>query len=448
MIESVKRRILARLAGSRIGRRVLALAGGTAVAQLIMIGAMPIVTRLYDAPQIGEISLFLAFFRFWAATLSMRYEYALLIVREDAESHVVHRLALIIVVGMSILGLPALWELRRSGTLGFGLLPAWAPYAAVPILMGYGIFMVYRSWALRAGMVREITTATIARSASRTATRVVLGFAGSGLMGLFAAEFAGASGAMLEIARKVRIRFSPSRPPRIKFSVLWRSARTFMKFPVFETPSAWIDQLALTLPVPMIATLHGATAAGWFGLAQMVGGVPVSQVGGAVADALQMELANALIDEDARSARILFYRLLRKLALIGLLPLFCLVALAPWGIPWIFGNKWHESGLAAACIAPWLYAALVISPLSRALSVLQAQEYKLAYDVCAVLFLGLAFQVSKAWGLSFLGTVLAVSMAGFFGYVVYAGVLIVVVERRLNAEFDVAPLSEHTLGRQ
>lgn len=432
MFAALHEHILARLPKGRVARGIITLVSGTAAAQIITICVMPIVTRIYVPAEIGVISLFLSFFWFWASTLSLRYEYALLIAESDTQSHYVHHLAIILVVFMSILGLPVLWWLQHAGVLGFELLPVWAPFAVVPILMGYGIFMVYRSWALRAGMVKEITGATIARSTSNAATRIVLGVLGGGVAGLFAAELAGAWSAMLRLSQRVRARFIASKPARIGFREMSESARTFIKFPIFETPSAWIDLLGLSLPLPMVATLHGAAAAGWFGLARMVVGIPNSQIGSAVADVFQMELASALLSDDHLHARTLFYTLLQKLAFIGLLPMIIVMMLAPMLVPWVFGDQWYQAGIAAVCIAPWLYASLVISPLSRMLSVVQAQEYKLVYDVCAVLLIVAAFFVSKYRDYSFVETVAAISMAGFVGYVVYAGVLIVVVERRLG----------------
>ncbi|MDO1528143.1 oligosaccharide flippase family protein [Fulvimonas sp. R45] len=432
MLAILRERIAACLPRGRLARGIVALASGTAAAQAITVCMMPIVTRLYTPAQIGVISLFLAFFGFWSATLSLRYEYALLIARDDEESHVVHRLAVVLVVVMSVLGLPILLGLQRTGMLGFELLPNWAPFAAVPILLGYGIFMVYRSWALRAGTVNDITKATIARSAANAGTRVALGLFGGGTIALFAAEFAGAWGAMLELARNARKHFASSKPISIRRCDLVGVARRFSKFPAFETPSTWVNQLALTLPLPMVASLHGAAAAGWFGLARAMVGIPNTQIGSAVADVFQMELASALVAGEAARARGLFYKLMRKLALFGLVPLVAVIVLGPWLVPWIFGQKWKAAGWAAAIIAPWLYAALVVSSLSRTLSVIQAQEYKFVYDVGAASLFILAFFVAKYTHPSFLELVSILSGTGVLSYIIYLVLLVVVVEAQLE----------------
>lgn len=428
MFPPFRERIAAHLPKSRVARSIITLASGTAVAQIITICSMPIVTRLYTPAQFGVISLFLAFFGFWAATLSLRYEYALLIAKDDAESHVVHRLAIMLVAVMSLLGLPLLLGLHVTGVLGFGLLPNWAPFVAVPILFGYGIFMVYRSWALRAGIIKQITKASIARSAANSSTRIIFGFFGGGIPGLFAAEFAGAWGAMLKLTRSSRAYFLSSRPRTISTQDLVVVARKFMRFAVFETPSVWIDQLAVILPVTIVASLHGAAAAGWYGLARSVAGIPNAQLGSAVADVFHREAAAAVVVNDFVRVRHLFYKMADRLAFIGLLPFVGVLVLSPWLTPVIFGEQWYMTGWTIAALAPWLYFAFIASPLSRILAVLQAQQYKFVYDVTTVMLLLLVVYVAQAWHLSYIHLVFALSAAGIVSYLVYFSLLVVVVE--------------------
>lgn len=434
MIRSLRQRIVGIMPKGQISRGIMTLAGGTAAAQIITVGAMPIVTRLYSPAQIGVISLFVAFFLFWSPALSLRYEYALLIAQDDAESHAVHRLAALCVGMTSLIALPALSGLIKYHILGFELLPWWAVLFALPILFGYGQFMVYRSWALRAGAVNSITKASIARSAANAGTRITLGFAGGGIIGLFIAELAGAWGPAAALYRSVRMHFAPSRPAVISSEMLRSTAKRYLKFPLFEMPSTLVNQLALTLPLPMIASLHGATAAGWFGLARAMVGIPNAQIGSAVADVFQVELARAVLDEDYHRARHLFYKLLTRLSLFGLAPLAGIILFAPWAVPFIFGNTWEKAGLAAAAIAPWLYASLVVSSLSRVLSVLQAQEYKLLYDAIALLLFVGVFLMARKTGMAFVPMIIALSSAGVISYLIYLIVLLVVVENRLRSK--------------
>lgn len=420
-----------RLPKGRVARGIVTLASGTAAAQAITICAMPVVTRLYTPAQIGVVSLFLAFFNFWSPALSLRYEYALLIAQDDLESHVVNRLAMICVAAMSILAVPLLAAMQYTDVLGFSLLPWWAPVVAMPTLFGFGQFMVCRAWGLRAGSVHQITHSTMARSAANAVTRVGLGALGAGVPGLFIAELAGAWGSVATLYRSVHLHFAPSRPSAITRSMLYFAAKRYIKFAMLEAPSTYVNQLALTLPVPMIASLHGAAAAGWFGLARALVAIPNAQIGTAVGDVFQMELARAVAQGDHVRGRRLFYTMLRRLGFFGLIPTVGVMLVAPWLMATIFGTAWRDAGWIAAAIAPWLYMALVVSTLSRLLSVLAAQEYKLVYDLASVTLCVLVYSCARHlhWQLS--ATIVGFTIAGVVAYALYAAILVAVVESRL-----------------
>ncbi len=415
-----------------IYRSILMLSGGTALAQLIGICTLPLVTRLYSPAEIGTVSLFLSFFGFWVTTIALRYEQALMIATDDPESHVVHRLATSLVLVMSLLGVPVLWLLQQNNVLEFQLLPVWTPLIAFPILLGYGLFMVYRSWALRAGLVSQISQAAISRAGAMAGTKLGLGVLGGGVVALFAAELAGALSSMHKLMQATKQHFAASKPPSIGYAQMRQAGLKYGKFPMLDTPSAWMDALALTLPLPMVASLYGAEAAGWFGLARMVLSLPNAQIGAAVADVFQMSLAEAVRDKNPQRARGVFYMLLKKLGLIGLVPLALSIAALPWAFPIVFGQQWAPAGNIAASLAPWLYAAFVISPLSRALAVLQVQEWKLFYDVTALGLLIGCYLLASSLALSLIEFCLLVSVAKTLGYVVYALVLYLVVESRLQ----------------
>jgi hypothetical protein len=115
-----------------------------------------------------------------------------------------------------------------------------------------------------------------------------------------------------------------------------------------------------------------------------------------------------------------------------LIPLAINIVVVPWAFPMVFGQNWAGAGPVAASLAPWLYAAFVISPLSRALLVLQAQERKLFYDVTALGLLIGCYALASSLSLSLIEFCVLVSVAKTVGYVVYALVLYLLVESRLQ----------------
>ncbi|MEB2348873.1 MAG: lipopolysaccharide biosynthesis protein [Comamonadaceae bacterium] len=413
-------------------RKVGVLAGGTAAGQIITVCAMPVVTRLYTPEQMGIIALFLSFFFWWASTLSLRYENALLIAEDDEESHYLYEFILVLVAITSAIGLPLLWAFKTYHVFGFDMVPDWSPILMVPMLFGYGAFMATRAWALRAGLISELTRATIVRAGVNSGVKIALGAASWGVLGLFVAELVGSYASLFRLKRATSQYFSSSKPRRTSWIHVKRIIFKYHKFPVFEVPATWLDALTLVLPVPMIVALYGPVEAGWFGLARMIVGAPNAQIGAAAADVFQMELAGAVQSGDRQRARHLFYSVIKKMAVFGLLPLIAIVLIAPWAMQPIFGENWKQSGNVAAVIAPWFYATLVVISLSRALSVLQKQEYKLIADGVSLVMMVVAFIVGRATKCGFLEFMGLMTVGGVISSVVYIVILKKIIDLQMT----------------
>lgn len=399
-------------------QRVVMLMSGTAAAQAITALSMPFVTRLYTPEMIGLISVYLAFFNFWLTMLTLRFESALLITKDEEESHHVFRLGSLLVVTLSILAVPTLYLLIEHSLLGFEVLPLWAVGAALLSLLGYGLFMLYRSWLLRLRETRSISIAAVSRSGANVGTRLLTGVVNLGTVGLFIAEVLGSWAALGAVRNKTR-ELLVERPPKWSFTKLKNVANRYKKYPLFELPSAFINQLAIALPIPIVGMMYGPAAAGWFGLARLLYAIPNGQLGKAAGDVFQMELAMRVRERKTEDALKLFYKFSSKLALIGLVPLVLALFVAPEVIPFIFGEEWSEMGHIVAAMSPWMYMALIASSMSRALSVLEKQEWKLVYDSLALAVVGVAYYLAQREEMQLLAFIEILALGMTIAYVVY-----------------------------
>lgn len=388
----MKQHILKVIPKSAIGRSVLVLMSGTALAQIITAVSMPIVTRLYSPEMIGVISIYLSFFNFWLTLLTWRYESAILVTENEEESHHVFRLGAVLALFTAFLAIPILAGLQYSGILGFDVLPIWAPLVAFLSLLGFGWFMLYRSWLLRLRDVRIISISAVARSGANAGMRVLAGGVGLGIHGLFFAEIIGSWSALAAVRSKTK-KLLKGPIPEWKILELKKVAVRYKKFAQYEMPSAVVNQLAIALPVLFVGALYGAEAAGWFGLARLLYAIPNGQIGKAAGDVFQMELSRCVREKEYKKGERLFYQFSSRLAIVGLISMIVAIFVAPPLIPYIFGDDWKEMGDIVAHMAPWMFFALIVSSMSRALSVLEKQEWKLLYDMSSLFIVLLAYYI-------------------------------------------------------
>ena len=267
------------------------------------------------------------------------------------------------------------------------------------VVLGATAFAVLRVWLLRSEQVREIRRATVARSVGHFVVRIGGGLAGLGLLALIVAELVAAWMAVGSALRAF-LRQARRSTRALRLLLVRRLARRYAKFPLLELPSVVIDGLALALPIPIVTALFGLEAAGLYTLAHRLLALSSGQISGAVADIFQMRFATAVRTNSITAGRALYWQVLKALALFGLPPFLLVLVLAPPLTGLVFGERWAESGTLIAIMVPWLYAAFVVSTLSRVLVVLQRQELKLVYDVLALALVLLCFWVAQAQALS------------------------------------------------
>lgn len=181
-----------------------------------------------------------------------------------------------------------------------------------------------------------------------------------------------------------------------------------------------------------MAANYDLTVAGYLALVQRVLGLPLSVIGASLGDAMLARLADHS-HSASHAALPLFRRLAVALFAVSLPMGIGLAFLGPWAFALVFGEAWRSSGTVAALMAPWLIAALVVSPLSRAAIIYQGQGVKLVYDI-----LGLAAVVGgivggKAAGLDAFETIGLLAILQAVAYAVYLVVLDRLVRRSAGA---------------
>lgn len=406
-------------------RQMATLASGTVLANAITFFAMPFVTRLYTPSEIGVIGVFLAFTSFWYSSLTCRYESALLVVTEQHEMAALARICVALIVFMSILSFPFLYLLSKLSILGFGVLPQWSAIITVPILLGMGGFAVLRVIWLREAGFKVIRRTTVTKSIANVTTRLLLGIGGFGVFGLFLAEIvsAWASSTTLYSGSKL---VANLRNQSIDLVRLKQVALKYVKFPKYEFPSVLIDQITLMLPVPIVASLYGTTAAGWYSLARLVGVVPNAQIGSSLGDVLQMRFARSIRNRD-RALEQIFWKSVAMLAAIGIPIMLIMMLVAPTIFGYLFGVNWIVAGQLLRVMTPWFYFALVVSTVSTVISVVQRQELKLIYDLVALATIIGVYIASRSLRLNLEEFTFWLSLGMCLTYILYLGILSYVV---------------------
>jgi len=376
--------------GSFLGN-VLILAGGTGIAQLLVVLATPILTRIYSPAEFGVLTVFISALGLMVVVAGLRYEIAIPLPASDAVA--INLTALSGLALLSTSGLAALGVFFFGAALAQRLsVPELTPYLwlfPVGMFMGGG-FQALSYWHIREKRFKQLTQAKISQSSSMVAGQLLMGWMQAGAVGLVGGYVLGrivAGGLLLYFF----VRRSRTLLAEISVATIKQAAARYRRFPLISSWSALLNQGGLQAAPLLFAAFFGAQVAGWFGLAQRVAGIPLTLIGRSVSQVYLGE-ASRLKNEDPDAMLRLFLRTASKLFLYVGVPLLVVGVASPWVFGFIFGDKWRTSGWYIVALLPMFLGQMVVTPLSQTLNILERQDLQLLWDVARVVVV-----VSTIW---------------------------------------------------
>ncbi len=368
MITHAKNQLRRLLPKNRFARSVSVLAGGTAAAQIIVVAASPVLTRLYSPEDFGLLAVYAALLGVLAVIASLRYQLAIPLPETDEEAASIAVLSLLVVAGMTGLSALIIWFWGSSILILLNV-PTLEPYLwLLPLgLVLMGVYQVFSYWAIRVKAFPAIARTKLTQAVSMVS--VQLGAFTLGPLALLLGQVTGqAAGATTLANLAVRSKWAALRQVRLT-SIRW-SARRYRRFPIYSSWGGLFNTAGTQLPAILFAALFSPAAAGIYMLAQRVLGMPMQLLGKAIADVFFSSASEARREGTLGP---LVKGIHGKLAQIGMPPVLILVFIGPDLFEWVFGEAWRQAGVFAQWMAPMVYATFVTSPISTLTSVLEKQ---------------------------------------------------------------------------
>ena len=411
---------------------------GTGLAQVIVVATSPILTRLYSPSDYGIFAVAMAIVSVLITITCLRYDHALPLPEDDLAAANVLILSVLINGAMSlaagvVLWLVAPWVFPRLGAL------ALVPYVwVIPLAQfGGGLASILANWSVRTKMFSHIAAMRVTQAISLVLIQMGLGVAGAGPGGLLIGDAAGRVAGSSRLAR-VAWRTHGSTFRRVSLRGAKAMASRYRRFPIFSTGSALLATFAAQFPVLIMVAAYGPEAGGIFALATRMTAIPLTLVANSVGQVFMAESA-IIARNDQAALRPLLVRTTRNLAraAIGPAALVMLLAIPLTGV--IFGAEWDQLGLMVAILVPSYYLEFVVGATGGVLFVLERQDLHLLREVARFTLLGGAVPLAAVLGLSAIGAVVLLSVAGVLNYALYGLVswrAMTVHERRRNATGD------------
>lgn len=395
------------------------LAGGTVLAQMLAVLGTPVLTRIYRAEDFGYFQIYYSVMAFATVAVTLRFEQAIFLPDRESAAADVLFVALASVCSFSVLSVFVVWLIHRYYVLPRNVQGLAAYLWLIPLAMwGAGVYQCLSTWALRQKGFSRVSGTKVTQVGTQMSAQILVGCVHFGPLGLLAGDALGRFAGSLSLARFAWRRSCDVFRQAIDFRGFWSAAVRYRRFPLVSSGSALIGVAAAALPPVLIAELYGAKTLGWFALGDRLLGAPTVLIGQAISQVYSVDAA-ALSSSDPARLQSLFLKSVRRLAVLGVIPLFLFIAFAPALFSFAFGAQWRVSGEYARILALMHYSAFISSPLTPTLNLLEQQVWQLAWDIGRLLL-----TLGSLWLVHLFGGSARIAIAAFgcamlIGYVTH-----------------------------
>ncbi|KZO00018.1 lipopolysaccharide biosynthesis protein [Pseudobacillus badius] len=354
--------VVQRIHSNRFLKNFAALFSATLFAQLINIAASPVLTRIYSPEEFGYFSFYLSVCALLIVYTTGRYEFAINTVKTEAESQQLFKVVTVFSTLFAVLLLAAEQLFYEPIIRLFKLEGASSLLLYIPLtLLVMGISQGLNYYLNKYKAFGVLSKGKVLRSSVTSGASIAFGFTGLQSAGLILANVLGYAVSNVYQTRVKKIGFLFNLR-EYKARSLARTAARHKHYPLYNSTSAFFDNMAVQAPVFILMRFFSEAVVGFYSLTIRVAAMPISLISASVAQVFLSEIAE--LHAEGRSFLPVVKKVLILLAGIGILPVVLLVIAGPWGFALVFGEKWRMAGELSQILAFGYYAKFVVSPLS------------------------------------------------------------------------------------
>lgn len=356
-------------------KNVAKLTAGTTVSQILNVILMPIITRMFLPEAFGDLAVFSSITIMLGSIITMRYELAIVLPKEESKAVNLLSLCLIftILISLSVfaVSIPFGDSIFKFFNLSIG---SYAKYYIALMLLFAGVFVSFDNWSIRKGYFGLISMRRVSQSIVTQLSRI-----GFGLAGLVSGGYLIFSALLGQIVASISLVYNILRRDKIGFredvskSSLIEIAKRYKDFPKYSTWSNFLNIASQNEPALFLAYFFDTGVVGYFALGKQVLSVPMGFIGKSISQVYFQKASHALHEGKNKLAYVVEH-VFDKLFIFGLLPFLTLTVFGKELFSFVFGAQWVEAGVYVQILAITIFVNFIASILSTTFTVLEMQK--------------------------------------------------------------------------
>lgn len=354
-------------------KNVLMITSGAVFAQALSTLLSVVITRLYSPEQYGVLTVYVACLGMISLLGALSYESAIPIADDDEKAFNVLILCLLV---LFIISAVLLFAVVIAGDIFLGLFKAeeivrYKYFIPIGFFLT-GLYTVMSQWAFRKKNFKSITITKYSQSITGSATKIGLGFANVGAVGLIIGQILSQSAGIVSLI-KPNIGEFMEMLKSVEINKIKTLAKRYINYPLYTAPGLFILSASGQLPTIFMSSFYGKGMVGLYGLARGITFLPMTIVGKSVQDVFYGEAAS-IGKNDPMRIKALSNKLLKKLILLAGFPALTLILFGPMLFAFVFGEEWKDAGVFAQILSIEVFFHFIFHPISVVFSIFEQQK--------------------------------------------------------------------------
>lgn len=373
-------------------KNVLTIAKGTAMGQVILFAASPILSRLYTPEEYGVLSIYTISISSLSIFSTLKLELAMQ-TEEDDQASLLLKIGLLANLLFSILlAALLLWQLEPVGQI-LGLSePMYLLFIPLGVF-ALGLYKVNSSIFIREKGFDRTKSLFITNSFFTVLIQLGLGL--TKINGLVIGD---ALGRNIANVGAFKDSFTKIMSVKVSGRSILKNLKSKKDYVLFSTTSEFLFVLVnQSLPFLLILFFNPVLA-GLYSFGLKIVNAPMILIGKSISQAYLSEIRSYVKSPEKINA--LFNQLVNKLALVGAIPYLVLLFWGPEIFTLVFGGQWGDAGKMMSIMAMYFFVELVMYPLMVTLEILEQQSYLLSWQILrgisglAIFYIGYSLNVN------------------------------------------------------
>lgn len=389
---------------------------GSVLSQSIPILISPLLTRLFDSSQFGELAIFLSILNICVAIANGKYSSSLLLPEKKEDINNLVFLNIIISVCFTAFLYVLIFLNNQFSVFELAIRNSFL-YGLPLVVFVVSIQQVYLSLSNKFEKYKSIAISKTTQSLTSSASNISLGYLQFGSVALVCSSTLAFITSTFYLLRNSGFEFSFKDVSKSRVKNL---AVKYKDFPLYTMPQSLLYQLVVQVPVFFIQDVYTVSILGFYALSKRVLTVPSNIISASIGQVYYKQASDFFINNKKDE----LFKTTRK-AIVSIFFITSIIALSVYSFlpdlfSFFFGVDWKEAGVISQYLLIYLVPAFSISPFTQIYLVSNNNKYSFFIEILRFVLLSLLFVLGKLYSIELSQFFLFFSFIHTFCYAIMA----------------------------